>query len=620
MREQRASFWRRHRWFTRIAIVCLAVLVVVTAGLSMIAVRLEPILRASLVAGLQQKFNTRVELDHFHVALGNGLNGEWGIWATGRGLRIWPPQHEGGDHPLETSVQSIPLISLDEFRFHVPLHFERGKPVRISRVRLDGLKIDVPPRSERDKGTGFESALTGRKPSAAGQGQAAKPDDTTSGPAANQAAGGGTPAKTNQTVGMLSNVVVERIDCEHAQLILETSKPDKLPLGFDIASLQLRDVSAQRPMKFEADLTNPKPRGVIHTSGNLGPWQPADAGETAVNGTYTFDHADLATFKGIAGTLASTGKYVGTLRDILVDGQVDVPDFRLPQFGNPVALHTRFHAKVDGTDGDTWLEPVEATLGHSHFTTRGQVVRVKPPANSTGPVTSANLPPLADVGHDIDLKVDVDRGRIEDFLRLANKSATPILTGALDVKATLHIPPGAGPAHQRMRLDGSFKLDDAVFTDSRVQGKIEDLSLRGQGRPQDVKKTDANSVSSSMEGDFHMANAVIKLPEIHYQVPGADIQLQGHYELEGLMHFEGTARMQATVSQMVGGWKGFLLKPADRFFKKDGAGTVVPILIRGPHDAPEFSLDLGRMKKTSPETPGSRDPGTDGPRDQGIHR
>jgi hypothetical protein len=109
-----------------------------------------------------------------------------------------------------------------------------------------------------------------------------------------------------------------------------------------------------------------------------------------------------------------------------------------------------------------------------------------------------------------------------------------------------------------------------------------------------------------MDGDFHMANAVIALPEIHYNVPGAAIQLEGKYPLEGFMHFEGKARMQATVSQMVGGWKGWLLKPADRFFRKDGAGTEVPILIRGPHDAPEFSLDFGRMKKTSPQTPGEK--------------
>jgi len=33
---------------------------------------------------------------------------------------------------------------------------------------------------------------------------------------------------------------------------------------------------------------------------------------------------------------------------------------------------------------------------------------------------------------------------------------------------------------------------------------------------------------------------------------------------------------------------------------------VVPILISGPHDAPEFSVDFGRLKHSSPQTPGQR--------------
>jgi len=587
MAEKRAAFWRRHRWLTRIAVSCLAVLVVTAVTLAVIAHHFQPFLRARLVQGLQDRFHTHVELDDFQVALGNGLNGEWGIWAHGKGLRIWPPQRAGGNQPPEISVRSIPLISLDEFRFHVPLRYERGKPIRISRVRLDGLKIVVPPRHTRTQGSPTPGTPPGGPPTGLDQ-----------------------PNTAQSGAGALSNLVVERIDCERAQLVLETNKPDKLPLGFEIARLQLRDVTAYHPMKFEAELTNPKPKGVIHTTGNVGPWLQPDLGEMAVNGTYTFDHADLATFRGIAGILSSTGAYAGTLRDIAVQGNADVPDFRLPQFGNAEALHTVFDARVDATDGDTWLDPVEATLGHSHFTTRGQVVRVRPTADGVSTASSVNLQPLADYGHDIELKVDVDRGRIEDFLRLATKSPTPFLTGNLTAKASLHIPPGKEPAHQRLKLDGEFKLDDARFTSEKVQSKIEELSLRGQGRPQDVKKEDPHTVTSEMEGSFHMANAVITLPEIHYNVPGAEIQLQGHYALEGFMNFEGTARMQATVSQMVGGWKGLLLKPADRFFRKDGAGTEVPILIRGPHDAPEFSVDFGRMKHTSPETPGSKSQGT----------
>jgi hypothetical protein len=609
MADSRPSFWRRHKWLTILGATAIAVFVVIGVALAILARRIEPLLRAGLVEGLQGRFHTRVELDHFHVALGNGLEGEWGIWATGQGLRIWPPQRTWGDRPLETAEQSIPLVTLDDFRFHVPLRYKPGQTIKISRMRLAGLKIVVPPRSQRDKLVSIESAVTRQSPSSTnsgrGNGDPQKPAPNLPPPGSTN----DTEAQQSKSSAMLRRVIVERIDCENAQLILETDKPDKLPLEFAIANMQLTNVMPGEPMAFKAELTNPKPRGVIHSTGRLGPWQTIDPGETPVSGTYTFDHADLSTFKGIAGILSSNGSYTGTLRDIQADGKADVPDFRLTHFGNPMALHTEFHARVDGTNGDTWLDPVDATLGHSHFTTRGQVVRVRQPhLQGLQEVSNANLPPLADQGHDIQLTVDVDHGRIEDFLRLASRSPNPILTGSLLVKASLHIPPGKAPVYQRIIIDGKFKLDDAKFTSDKIQGRIEELSLRGQGHPGDIKKTDPDQVSSQMDGEFHMAGAVIELPEIHYDVPGAAIQLNGHYALEGMMHFDGTARMQATVSQMVGGWKGFLLKPADHFFKKDGAGTLVPIEIRGAHDSPEFSVDLGRLKKTAPETPGQKQP------------
>jgi hypothetical protein len=54
---------------------------------------------------------------------------------------------------------------------------------------------------------------------------------------------------------------------------------------------------------------------------------------------------------------------------------------------------------------------------------------------------------------------------------------------------------------------------------------------------------------------------------------------------------------------MVGGWKGFLLKPVDRFFKKDGAGTLVPIHINGTRDNPQYGIDFDRLKNTTPQRP-----------------
>jgi hypothetical protein len=121
-----------------------------------------------------------------------------------------------------------------------------------------------------------------------------------------------------------------------------------------------------------------------------------------------------------------------------------------------------------------------------------------------------------------------------------------------------------------------------------------------------MKQADPKTSTWEMQGNFHVANGVIALPDLVYGVQGAQVQLHGTYSLDGEVSMDGTARMDATVSQMVGGWKGFLLKPADRFFKKDGAGTLVPIRVRGTRDQPDFSVDFGRMKTTSPETPGKK--------------
>jgi hypothetical protein len=557
--EARASFWRRNSWLAwvggglLVAMAVLAVLIVVAMR------RVEPFLRAEILEELHDHFHARVELDEFHVSLRAGL------WAEGKGLRIWPPAEVEGVKVPGPASDGEPLIRLAEFRFHAPLHFEKGKPFRISRVTLQGLDIHLPPRSHFDHV------------------DAGSPDKKNGWP------WGGD--------GLL-NFRMDTVECTSVRLILESSKPGKQPQQVDIAHLKLTGVTAGGAMGFDAELTNPKPVGTVHTTGSFGPWLVSDPGESPVTGDYRFDHADLGDFKEIAGILSSTGHYAGTLRHLTVDGETDTPDFRLQPFNNPLPLHTHFHARVDGTNGDTWLEPVDATLGNSHFTAQGQIVRVaEPGADGT----------LVSKGHDIALNVTVDRARLEDFMRLASHSSRPMLTAAITANSTLHIPPGPEPVVRRLRLNGRFHLEQARFASPSVQDKIEELSLRGQGRPADLKKAvpaDAAAISSAMEGEFKMAGAVIALPSLNYRVPGAIIDLKGTYGVEsGALAFTGTARLEATVSKMVGGWKGLLLKPADRFFKKDGAGTEVPIHINGTREDPQFGVDFGRMKSNSQDHP-----------------
>jgi hypothetical protein len=500
----------------------------------------EPFLRARIVAELEDHFHAHVELDSFHISLTSGLRAE------GKGLRIWPPSPTG---EIAARGPDDPLIRLDQFRFRTPLRFDPGKPIHISLVELKGLDVDLPPKSQ------LESA-----------------------------------APKNSRAGNSAAMVrfeVDRLECNVVELVLGTDKPGKLPLDFSFASLKLNNIASGGAMGFEADLIIPKPVGHVRTKGTFGPWTVSDPGESAVAGTYTFDHADLATFKGIAGILSSTGRYQGTLRDIVADGDTSTPDFKLTHFGNALPLTTHFHAKIDGTNGDTWLEPVDAVLGESHFTAQGKIVRVP----------ASDAPHAPSLGHDIALDLDVDKARIEDFLRLASHSATPLLTGDVQVKAKLEIPPGKEPVPERMKLKGKFTLDQARFTSAKIQDWIEQLSLRGQGKPSEVKTTDPTTVRSHMEGNFQISGGVVTLPALQYAVPGAVVQVKGAYGIDGgAIHFAGTAKMEVPVSKMIGGWKGFLLKPADHFFKKDGVGTEVPIHIDGTREHPKFGIDLDRMK------------------------
>jgi hypothetical protein len=144
-----------------------------------------------------------------------------------------------------------------------------------------------------------------------------------------------------------------------------------------------------------------------------------------------------------------------------------------------------------------------------------------------------------------------------------------------------------------MGLKGTFHLDNVQFTSQKIQQRIGELSLRGQGKPQEAKSGAVTDVRSSMQGDFTMADGVVTLPNLVYSVPGAEIDMAGTYTIDGGgLAFRGSANMQATVSHMVGGWRGLLLKPADRFFKKGGAGTKVGVHVTGTRKDPHFGIDL----------------------------
>jgi hypothetical protein len=353
--------------------------------------------------------------------------------------------------------------------------------------------------------------------------------------------------------------------------VLLPKDASKKPLRFQIARLHLQSVGENSAMRYDADLTIPKPPGTVQSIGNFGPWNATEPGDTPLKGNYTFDHADLGIFNAIAGILSSKGTFDGSLDWVQVSGTTYVPDFQLNMAANPLPLSTTFQATVDGTNGNTVLQPVRATLGHTNFTTTGAVIKHEDYSQRS-----------------INLKVMMPNGDMRDLLRLAMKGP-PFMEGFINMKSSIDIPPLTSKVKQKLVLDGTFDLKAAKFLKSTIQDQIDQLSRRGQGQP---KNEGIDEVISKMQGSFHLENQVMTFRSLAFEVPGAAVSVAGNYDMgHDTLDFHGALKLDAKLSQTMTGWKRWVLKPADPFFAKNGAGTFLRIKIDGNAHQPKFGRD-----------------------------
>lgn len=430
-----------------------------------------------------------------------------------------------------------PLIQIRKMTVDAGLLAILGKRHEISRVRLEGLQIHTPPRVP-----------------------------------------GGPPIIHSSATDFQEKypIVIDEIDADNVLLVLLRPPSDagKPPNEFDIHRLVMKGFSFAHPATFHAILTNPTPRGEISCEGQFGPWQADEPSETPVSANYTFNHADLGTIRGITGILSSVGHFAGPLNYLTVEGETDTPDFALRTAAHPMALHTDFKAVVDGTNGNVVLTTVIAKFLHTTLLTHGAVVDVYPGIK----------------GRTIALDAFSRDSRIEDLLSLAVKADKPAMTGAATLTAKILIPEGNEDLIERMRLDGQFGLAKVHFTNSGVQAKIDTLSRRGQGKPEDFNLTNE---LSNLRGRFKMNKAEVAFSDLTFDVEGASVALAGIYNIDaGQLDFRGKLRMHAKLSQTMSGWKSVVLKPFDQFFKGPHGGSEIPIKITGTRQDPAFASDF----------------------------
>jgi hypothetical protein len=368
------------------------------------------------------------------------------------------------------------------------------------------------------------------------------------------------------------------------EFISKDSRRERFTLTID--HLILDDVGENGPLAFHARFKNTEPPGDVRSDGQVGPWNDEDPGATPVSGSYTYEHVTLGVFEGIAGTLASSGNFGGTLGQIQAQGSVDVPDFRVSGSSHAMHLSSNYRAEVDGTNGDTHLAQVETHLGNTTVISQGDVL------GHTG-----------EHGKTVRLAMNVDQGRIEDLLSLFSGSPRPAETGDVRLRVMVDLAPGSQGFLRRLRSQGEFGIGGGRFTNPNVQTPVNRLAEGARGESKKQQETDPTTVVSNLHGHVSAVSGVARLSNVSFTEPGTLAQVEGTYNLVNSdLDLHGVLHTTGNLSDTTSGFKALVLKALGPFVKRKSV-TVVPFTIKGTANRPVFALDLAGKRSVAAEIP-----------------
>jgi hypothetical protein len=173
-------------------IVFCVILVIAAVIVKVVLSQAQPILRARVIETLSNRFKSKVELDTLSVSVFRGLE------VSGDGLKIYGTTDP---NPYAPGVQ--PLISLQEFHFHTGIRNLFRPTVHVDTVYVKGMELNIPPKGQR------------------------------------QELGHMTSPHRKLTV------FVDNFVCQDTKLLINTSKPGKPPLEFDISDLRMKDIAGE---------------------------------------------------------------------------------------------------------------------------------------------------------------------------------------------------------------------------------------------------------------------------------------------------------------------------------------------------------------------------------------
>lgn len=355
--------------------------------------------------------------------------------------------------------------------------------------------------------------------------------------------------------------------------ILDLLRPNgAAPMQFRFATLEIHNVRKGQALQFLMRVAIPGPAGTVFASGSMGPLRTNAYGVTPVSGTYLLENADLSRVDGIFGHAAARGRYNGTVSHLDLTGEAAIPDFRAGS-GHTVRLDSKYQLMVNGTKGDITVRQAWVKSGSSVITASGSV------AGTPKKVT---------------IMLETHDSSVADLLAMVEASR-PQAQGKITFKAAVEFLYGPGKFLKKLHLEGKAALADLQFASNSTQSKVDAFSarVRSDPRPKDDPKNDPAAVSAQAQSDTRFDQGVAYFPDIRVTLPGAEARLRGTFNLlDTRIHLTGKVALQQGVSHAVTGWKSWMLKPLNPFFRHQGAGAVVPIAVTGTAKDPKVSEDL----------------------------
>lgn len=375
-------------------------------------------------------------------------------------------------------------------------------------------------------------------------------------------------------------IKIDRIIADGATLDF-LSKTGKKPYRLIVDKLRLDGVGNNLPMAYKTLISNQLPPGKIRSTGEFGTWNPKDPGSTPLHGIYTFENANLAAFGGVSGTLLSSGSFKGVLRDIAVQGNATVPNFKVHDTSHERQLTVAYRAVVDGTTGDTRLNDVSARFNHTTAGFRGAVAK----SDGTNGKTAS-------------IDFWTNNGQVEDILLLFISSDRAPMSGAFTFAGHVDIPGGPEPFLQRMKLNGDFGVAGGKFANAETERDLTRLSDSSPKHKKDSAEEPSANVLSDLKGHGSAVNGTATLSSISFTIPHAKASMHGTYGLmDYKLNLHGTLVTTGDPSQTTTGFRSLMVKVITPFFKKKRGAKMVPFKITGSYSNLDMSLDLGSGDK-----------------------